>query len=86
MLFRFSTQGCTNVAAVAKGSANVTPYILLTEDDEHFQAFLVVDKTIVCPVDVLDDIPFVLMSAFLCLTFAFVILRAVIICFHSWKY
>lgn len=84
MLFRFSTQGCTNVAAVAKGSANVTPYILLTEDDEHFQAFLVVDKTIVCPVDVLDDIPFVLMSAFLCLTF--VILRAVIICFHSWKY
>ena len=60
----FSTQGCSNIAAVASDSANITPYILLSEDDEQFQTFLVVDKTIVCEVEVLHDIPFVLMAAF----------------------
>lgn len=59
----FSMQGCTNIVAVARDSSNITPYILVSED-EQFQTFLVVDKTIICEVEVLNDIPFVLMSAF----------------------
>ena len=47
---------------MVKGSANVTPYVLVSEADGHLQTFFVVDKTIVCVVDVLDDIPFVLMA------------------------
>ena len=38
--------------------------MLLSEDDGQFQTFLVVDKTIVCEMEVPNDIPFILMAAF----------------------
>ena len=39
--------------------------MLLSEDDGQLQTFLVVDKTIVCEMEVTSDIPFILLAAFI---------------------
>ena len=57
-------QSCTNIAAVVKNNGNKTPYVLLSEDDGQLQTFLVVDKTIVCEMEVTSDIPFILLAVF----------------------
>ena len=54
-------QGCTDITTVAKGCSNVTPYVLISGED---QGFLVVDKVIISDVKSLYDIPFVLMAAY----------------------
>ena len=65
LMFMFSVQGCTNVQAVAEGNSSITPYILVTgEDDGTLQTFLVVDKTILSEVPLDYGIPFVLLAAF----------------------
>ena len=55
-------QACANITAVVDGNVISTPYILISEDTEV--AFLIVDKTVVCEIPILMDIPFVLMASY----------------------
>ena len=57
-------QGCENIVDVARNHVALTPYVLLSENHNEFQAFLIVDKTIVCEMQVFNEIPFILMSSF----------------------
>ena len=53
-----------NIIAVCDDSNNLSPYILMSGTwPAPNQAFLVVDKHIVCEVPDLLDIPFILMAA-----------------------
>lgn len=63
-IFISFVQGCTNVTAVAEGNSNITPYILVTGEDDGMQTFLVVDKSILSEVPLNCTLPFVLMAAF----------------------
>ena len=59
-----SLQGCTNVTDVAMENSNLAPYVLIIGNwEEASQAFLVVDKQVITEMKI-QDVPFVLMSAF----------------------
>ena len=76
-------QGCTNVTDVARCNENLTPYVLVIGDlQEPSQAFIVVDQQIVTEVNIID-IPFALLSAFLCLIS--ITLKVVITFILLWK-
>ena len=50
------------MGGVTSSNTTVTPYVIL--DEETDQAFLIVDKSLVCEVQNICNIPFVLMAAF----------------------
>lgn len=57
-------QGSSDVKAVVSGNQKLEPYILIIgEDTESIEAYLVVDKQVIDEVSFID-IPFVLMAAF----------------------
>ena len=71
-VYTFYIQGCTNVTEVAAKNSNLAPYTLVLDHKEAVQAFLVADRQVITEVG-LEDIPFVLMSSFLCLIYAILV-------------